>query len=84
MEEKEEAKIESLRFLSFEGKERLTSLLSMILAVYSYLAFCAQRNAIFFLLVCMFFYVYTYIVHFTLTLTALYEVFKRFCFLRDF
>lgn len=55
MEEKEEAKIESLRFSPFEGKERPTSLFSMILAVYSYLAFCAQRNAIFFLLVCMFF-----------------------------
>lgn len=58
MEEKEEAKIESLRFLPFEGKERPTSLLSMILAVYSYLAFCAQRNAIFFLLVCMFFFMF--------------------------
>lgn len=54
MEEKEEAKIGSLDSRLSKVKSPVL-LLSMILAVYSYLAFCAQRNAIFFLLVRMFF-----------------------------
>jgi len=50
-EEGEEARIESRETTyqsSLSGRrERPTSLLSTILAVQSYLAFCAQRNTIF-------------------------------------